>query len=110
MGKEIGSTPTTIRSNNESEIVIEISNEKESKILPTIKSICSPQLQERVEVEKVACDNINQSKRLIYIDDYNIPDICGYGTELKKEYNLLDVQKATSIKTKNTTSTSLLLT
>ena len=33
-----------------------------------------------------------------------------YGSELKKEYNLLDVQKVTWIKTKNDTSTPLLLT
>ena len=55
----------------------------------------SPQFQERVEVEIFACDHINQSKGLIYIHDYNIPDIDDYGCELKKEYNLSDVQKAT---------------
>ena len=42
--------------------------------------------------------------------DYNIPVIDGYGSELKKEYNLMDVHKATGIKTKNITSTPLLLT
>ena len=39
--KKIGSKPATIRSNSESEFVIEISNEKENKILPTIRSLCS---------------------------------------------------------------------
>ena len=62
---EIGSKPATIRSNNESELVIGISNDKESKILPTTKSLCCPQFQERVEVETFACEKINQSKGLI---------------------------------------------
>ena len=54
--QQIASEPATIRANNESEFVFEISNEKESKILPTITSLCSPQFQERVEVEIFACD------------------------------------------------------
>ena len=62
-----GSKPATIRSNNKSEIVIEILNEKESEILPTIKSICSPPFQKRVEVEIFACDKFNQRKGVIYI-------------------------------------------
>ena len=45
----------------------------------------------------------------MYIHDYNIPDIEDYGSELKTEYNLLDVQKRTWIKTRNITSTPLLL-
>jgi len=49
--QKIGSKPATIRSNNGSEFVTEISNYKKSKILPTIKSLCSPQYKERVEVE-----------------------------------------------------------
>ena len=36
--QEIGSKPATIRSNNESELVFEILNEKERKILPAITS------------------------------------------------------------------------
>ena len=50
-------------------------------------------LQQRVEVEIIACDKINQSKGLIYIHDYDIPDIDDYASELKKEYSLADVQK-----------------
>ena len=42
--------------------------------------------------------------------DSNIPDIEDYDNELKKEYNLLDVNKATWLKTRNLTSTPLLLT
>ena len=108
--QEIGSKHATIRWNNESEFVIEISNEKESKILPTIKSLCSPQFQERVEVEVFACDKINQSKGLIYIHDYNISEIDEYGSELMREYNLSDVQQVTWIKSKNVTFNPLLLT
>ena len=96
--QDIGSKPVTIKSNKESDFVIEISNEKESKILTTITSLCSPQFRERVEVDIFACDNINQSQGLIYIDDYNIPDIEDYGSELENEYNFLEVQKATWIK------------
>ena len=73
-------------------------------------SLCALQLQGRVEVEIFACDKINQSQGPIYILDYNIPVIEDYGTELKKKYNLLDVKKATWIKTKNITSTPLFLT
>ena len=108
--QEIGSKPATIRSNNESDFVIEISNKKESENLPTITSLCSPQFQERVEVGIFACDKINQSHGLIYFNDYNIPEIEDYDSELKKEHNLLDVKKATWIKTKTITSTPLLLT
>ena len=93
--QEIRSKPAIIRSNNESEFVIEISNEKQNRILPTIKPLCSPQFQERIEVEIFACNKINQSQGLIYIHDYNTPDIEDYSSELKKEYNLLDVKKET---------------
>ena len=40
----------TYRSNIDYDFVIEISNEKESKIRPTIKPLCFPQYNERVEV------------------------------------------------------------
>ena len=58
--QEIGSKPATITSNNESEFIIEISNEKESKAFITITSLCFPQFQERVEVENI-CLRQNQS-------------------------------------------------
>ena len=108
--QEIGNKPATIRSNKKSEFIIEFSNEKENKFFPTITSLGSPQFQERVKVEIVACDKINQSQGLMYIHDYNIPDIEEYGNELKKEYNFLDKKKATWITTKNIPSTPLLLT
>ena len=73
--QEIGSKPAAIRSNNESVFVIEISNKKESKIIPTVTSLCSPQFQERVEIEIFTCDKINQGEGLIYILDHNITDI-----------------------------------
>ena len=108
--KEIGNKLAIVRSNHESKFVIEISNEKESKIPPTLTSPCSTQFQERVEVETFACDKINESKGLIYIHNYNIPYIEEHGSKQKEEYNLLDVQKQTWIKTKNITSIPLLLT
>ena len=46
----------------------------------------------------------------IYILHYDIPKIDEYRSELKKKYNFSDVQTATWIKTRNNTSTSLLLT
>ena len=57
-----------------------------------------------------ACNKINQSQGLIDIHDYKILDFEDYGSELKKENNLLDVQKATLIKTKAITSTPPILT
>ena len=90
--KESGSKSATKRSNNEPELFIEISNEKESKILPIITSLCSPQFQERFLVEIFACDKINQSQGLINI--YNIPDIENYSGELKKVHNLQYVKKS----------------
>ena len=87
--------------------MIEVSNEKERKTLPTTKSLCSSQFQEKVEVEIFACDKINQSKGLIYIRNYNIPDIDDYGSEPMEECKILYVQKATWMKTKNTTSTMM---
>ena len=77
--QEIGSKPAITMSNNESE-----NNEKESKFISTITSLCSPQLQGRVEVEIFACDKINQSQGFIYIHDYNIPDNDDYGNEIKE--------------------------
>ena len=97
--QDLGGEPSLTRSDSESEFVIEISNEKEPENLPTIKSNCYPQYNERVEVEIFACDKINQSKGLIYIHDYNTPDIDDHASELKKEHNLSDVEKATWIKT-----------
>ena len=47
---------------------------------------------------------------MIYIHDYNILDIEDYGSELKLEFNLLNVQKSNLDKTKSITSTPLLLT
>ena len=52
-------------------------------------------IPKKVEVEIFACDKINQSQGLIYIRDYNMPGIEDCGSELKKEYNLLDEQKET---------------
>ena len=47
--QELGNKPGTIRS-NESEFVIEISNEKKNRIPSTKTSLYSPQFQERVKV------------------------------------------------------------
>ena len=96
--QEIENKPVTIRSNNISEFVIEIWNEKK-KLIPTIKSLWFPQYKERVEVAIFACNKINQRKGLIYILEYKIPGVDDYCSELKKEYNLSDVQKANWIKT-----------
>ena len=63
-----------------------------------------------VEVEVFACDKINRSQGLIYIHDYNIPDIEDYDNELKKEYNLLGVTKKNLDENQKITSTPLLLT
>ena len=90
-------------------MVIEISNENKSKFLSTITALCFSQYQERVEVEEFVCNKVNQSKGLIYIQDFNILDIDDYDSERKKENDLWDIQKVTWIKTKNTTSTQLLL-
>ena len=51
----------------------------------------------------------NQSRGMVYIHDYNIPDIEHYCNELKKEYSLIGVQKATWLKNKDITSTPLLM-
>ena len=81
-----------------SEFLIETINQNESKVSSTIKSLCFPQNQEKIEFEIFACDKINQSKGLTYTYDYHFPDIGDYGSELKKAYNLLDVQGTTCIK------------
>ena len=68
------------------------------------------QYKESVEVEIFARDRIGQGQGLIYIHNSSILVIYDYDRELKKEYNLSDVQKATLIKNKNTTSTPCPLT
>ena len=60
-------------------------------------------------MELLLCDKINHSEGVIYIHNYYIHDIDYFCSELNKKYNLSDVQKATCIKTKNNTSTPLLL-
>ena len=42
---------------------------------------------------------------MIYIQDYNTTDFTEYSEQLKKEFNMLDIQKLTWIKTKHLTST-----
>ena len=91
--QETGIRPATIRLTNESEVVIEISNEKKNKIIPTIESLCFTQYNAMIQVEIFTCDKINQSKGLIYIQNCNIPDNDEYCCELKKEYNLSDMIK-----------------
>ena len=81
--QEILSKLATTKSNNESEYVIKNANENESKILPIEKALCSLHSQERFQVD--------------LLHNYNNPDIDDYDSELKKEYNLSDVQKATWI-------------
>ena len=67
-----------------------------------------PTIIRKVEVEIFVCNKVNLSQGLIYIYEYNISDIEDYDNELKKEFNLLDVKKATWIK--KIASTPLLLT
>ena len=46
--QEFWSKPANQKSNNYSDLVIEISNEKENKLLPALKSFCFPQYNEGV--------------------------------------------------------------
>ena len=62
----------------------------------------------RFELEITTSNKINHSKHLIYNHEYNIPEIDDYCSDLKKEYNISDVQKATWIKTRIITPTPLL--
>ena len=101
--QETGSKPATIRWNSECEFVIEISNEKKSKILPNITSLCSP--------------HFKKGSKLIYSTRFDLRlrlQHPGYWwlwqRTKKKEFNLLAVKKTTLIKTKNITCTLLLLT
>ena len=98
--QKIGSKPATIRTNNASQLLIDISNEKERKFLPITTTLCSSQFQERVDFEMFACDKIHQGQGLTYIHDYNIPDIEDHSRQLNKEYNLLDVKKLAWLKRK----------
>ena len=63
--QKIRRKPITIISNNESQFLIEISNEKESRTLPNLKALCDSQYNERVKHVIFACDKINESKSLI---------------------------------------------
>jgi len=66
--QELGNKLRTIRSKSESEFVIEVHNETESKTILSIKKL------NNVDVRITECTNITQSKGLVYIYDYNVPD------------------------------------
>jgi len=104
--QELCTKPRTIRSKSESEFIIEVNNEAQSKTILSIKKL------NNVDVQITECTNINQSKGLVYIYDYNVPDsdFEEYSTDLKEAFNLVHVQKAFWIKTKNITATPLILT
>ena len=78
--QELGAQPRTIRSKSETEFIIEVNNENESKAILTITQI------NNVDVEITEYSNINQSKGLVYIYDYNVPDsdFTKYSEDLKK--------------------------
>merc|ERR1719259_523039 len=98
--------PRSIRSKSDSEFIIEINTEGQSRNILSIEKL------NNVDVRITECTNINQSKGLVYIYDYNVPDsdFKEYSTDLKKAFNLVHVQKAFWIKTKNNTATPLILT
>ena len=102
--------PVIIRSSSDSELIIEISRESEINILPTITELNFLKYKQTVNVENSPSDKINRTKSIKYIKEYNVTDFIEYNEQLIKEFNLLNVQKTTRIKTKNSTSTPLLLT
>ena len=81
-----------------------------SNFLATITELNFPEYQQIVPAEISASYKMNQSKGMIYIQKYNTTDFTEYREQLKKEFNLLDVQKSTWFITKNQTSTSTLIT
>ena len=81
-----------------------------SSFLATIIELNFPEYQQTAAVEISASYKMNQSKGMIYIQKYNTTDFTEYREQLKKEFNLLDVQKSTWFITKNQTSTSILIT
>ena len=104
--QELGAQPRTIRSKSETEFIIEVNNENESKAILTITKI------NNVDVEITECSNINQSMGLVYIYDYNVPDsdFEKYSEDLKNEFKLFHYQNAFWIKTKNITAMPPILT
>jgi len=103
--QELGAKPRTIRSKSETDFIIEVNNENESKAILTITKI------NNVDVEITECSNINQSMGLVYIYDYNFPDsdFSKYSEDLKNEFKQIHVPKAFWIRTKNITATPLIL-
>merc|ERR1719259_1557505 len=80
--------PRSIRSKSESEFIIKVNNEDQSKAILSIQKLYN------VDVQVTECTNINQSKGLVYIYDYNVPDsgFEEYSTNLKNAFNLVHVQ------------------
>ena len=67
----VGNKPVSIRSNSNSELVIEIPRESKSNVLPTIPELIFSEYQEVFEVKIVPSHKRNQSKCLIYIQEHN---------------------------------------
>ena len=106
----IGNKSVSTRSKTDSELVIEISHESKSYILPTTTKVNFPQYQQRVAIWESASNRIHRYKGMNYIQEYDTTDFIEYSRQLKKEFNLLDVKNAVLTKSKNLTSTPLFLT
>ena len=72
--------------------------------MPAIKKI------NNVDVKISENSNINTSKGLIFIYGYNMSNFEDYKTEIMKEFNLWDVQRATLIRSRSIIASPLLIT
>ena len=73
-------------SNGDSELVIKISCETESKILPTTTELKFPKYQQTVEAEISPSHKMNRSKDMSSIKEYNPRNFIKHSNQLKKKF------------------------
>lgn len=99
-----GLAPKNITTMGRESFTVEVINDNQGKKLMTLKNI------KGISCQISKHSQFNQSKGIIYIMEYDIDDIEEFRLGLKENYNIVDVTKATFIKTRNEQTTAFLVT
>lgn len=100
-----GTNPLSITASGISNFIIKARNKMQSDYIKTITSINNTNCNTEVHTQ------LNNTKGLIYISEYDLNDIEGFAEGLKEKYkNITEVKHAEFIKTRNEAAKPLLIT
>ena len=99
----IGSKPRTIRTRDESTFVVRVSNKRESYAMSKLTKIMN------YDVETSVNSSSDVEKGLIYIYGYDLSNFESFKKSLVSELNLVNVEEATWIKSRNNIALPLIL-